>query len=43
MQKRVYRQGWFMTTLKFSLIGIFYMVITSIALVGALLATLALE
>ncbi|MGH8171805.1 MAG: DUF3667 domain-containing protein [Rhodanobacteraceae bacterium] len=42
MQKRVYRQGWFMTTLKFSLIGIFYMVITTIALVGALLATLAL-
>ena len=43
MQKRVYRQGWFFTTLKFSMIGIFYTVIVSIGLVGALLATLALE
>ena len=42
MQKRVYRQGWFMTTIKYSMIGIFYMVIISIGLVGALLATLAL-
>ena len=42
MQKRVYRQGWFFTTLKFSLIGIFYTVIVSIGLIGALLATLAL-
>jgi hypothetical protein len=42
MQKRVYRQGWFMTTIKYSMIGIFYTVIISIGLVGALLATLAL-
>jgi Protein of unknown function (DUF3667) len=42
MQKRVYRQGWTMTTIKYSVIGICYTVIISIGLVGALLATLAL-
>ena len=42
MQKRVYRQGWIMTTIKFSMIGICYTVIITIGLVGALLATLAL-
>lgn len=43
MQKRVYRQGWFFTTLKYGLIGICYSVIVTFVLVGALLATLALE
>jgi hypothetical protein len=41
MQKRVYRQGWIMTTIKYSIIGICYTVIISIGLVGALLASLA--
>ena len=42
MQKRVYRQGWIMTFIKYSFIGICYTVIISIGLVGALLASLAL-
>jgi hypothetical protein len=42
MQKRVYRQGWIMTALKFSLIGICYTVIITIGIVGALLASLTL-
>lgn len=42
MQKRVYRQGWIMTAIKFSVIGICYTVIITIGLVGALLASLAL-
>jgi hypothetical protein len=42
MQKRVYRQGWIMTSIKFSMIGICYTVIITIGLVGALLASLAL-
>jgi hypothetical protein len=42
MQKRVYRQGWIMTFLKYSFIGICYTIIITIGLVGALLATLAL-
>ena len=42
MQKRVYRQGWFMTTLKYGFVGICYIVIVSFGLVGALLATLAI-
>ena len=42
MQKRVYRQGWIMTTIKFSVVGICYTVIITIGLVGALLASLAL-
>lgn len=42
MQKRVYRQGWIMTTIKYSIIGICYTVIITIGLVGALLASLAL-
>ncbi|HOX70629.1 DUF3667 domain-containing protein [Dokdonella sp.] len=42
MQKRVYRQGWIMTTLKYSVIGISYSVVLSIALVFAGLISLAL-
>jgi len=42
MQKRVYRQGWIMTFIKYSFIGICYTIIITIGLVGALLATLAL-
>ncbi|HKE49804.1 MAG TPA: DUF3667 domain-containing protein [Rhodanobacteraceae bacterium] len=42
MQKRVYRQGWIMTFIKYSLIGICYTIIVSFGLVGALLASLAL-
>ncbi len=42
MQKRVYRQGWFMTTLKFCMIGISYTIVLSIAFVFALLISLAL-
>jgi len=42
MQKRVYRQGWFMTTLKYSIVGVCYTIIITLGLVGALLATLAL-
>jgi hypothetical protein len=41
MQKRVYRQGWIMTFIKYSIVGICYTVIISIGLVGALLASLA--
>lgn len=40
MQKRVYRQNWFMTLLKFSIIGTCYSVLITIAIVVA--ATLAL-
>ena len=42
MQKRVYRQGWIMTFIKYSMVGICYTVIVAFALVGALLASLAL-
>ena len=42
MQKRVYKQGWIMTFIKYSVIGICYTVIISFGLVGALLASLAL-
>ena len=42
MQKRVYRQGWFMTFIKYSFVGICYTVIITIGLCGALLASLAL-
>jgi len=42
MQKRVYRQGWIMTTIKYSIIGICYTIIITFGLVGALLASLAL-
>jgi hypothetical protein len=42
MQKRVYRQGWFMTTIKYSIVGICYTIIITFGIVGALLASLAL-
>jgi len=42
MQKRVYRQGWIMTTIKYSIIGICYTIIITFGIVGALLASLAL-
>lgn len=40
MQKRVYRQGWWMTSLKFGVIGIFYSVLISVGTAFALLVTL---
>ena len=43
MQKRVYRQGWIMTTLKFGAIGICYTVLISFALAIAALASLAVR
>ncbi len=42
MQKRVYRQGWFMTTFKYGLIGISYLILLCFGLAGALVATLTL-
>ena len=42
MQKRVYRQGWTMTFIKYGMIGISYSVILSFALVFAGLISLAL-
>lgn len=42
MQKRVYRQGWIMTSIKYTVVGICYTVIITLGLVGALLASLAL-
>jgi hypothetical protein len=42
MQKRVYRQGWIMTTMKFCSIGISYSVILGFALLAAGLISLAL-
>ena len=40
MQKRVYRQGWFMTTLKYCVIGICYSMLVSIGTMFALLVSL---
>lgn len=42
MQKRIYGQGWIMTSIKYGVIGISYSVILSFALVLAGLASLAL-
>jgi flagellar motility protein MotE (MotC chaperone) len=42
MQKRVYRQGWIMTTMKFSVIGISYSFILGFALIAAGLISLVL-
>jgi hypothetical protein len=42
MQKRVYRQGWIMTTLKFCIIGISYSFILGFALIAAGLISLVL-
>jgi hypothetical protein len=41
MQKRVYKQGWIMTTLKFGVIGICYTVIISMGAAVAFLVSLA--
>jgi len=42
MQKKVYRQGWFFTTFKFSVIGICYVVILGFGLAGAAIFSLTL-
>jgi uncharacterized protein DUF3667 len=42
MQKRVYRQGWIMTSIKYTMIGVCYTIIITLGIVGALLASLAL-
>jgi hypothetical protein len=42
MQKRVYRQGWIMTTMKFFVIGVSYSMILSFALLAAGLISLVL-
>lgn len=42
VQKRVYRQGWIMTTLKYGVIGICYSVLISVAVALALVASLAI-
>ncbi|MEP7042725.1 MAG: DUF3667 domain-containing protein [Dokdonella sp.] len=42
MQKKVYRQGWFMTTFKYGLIGISYVVLLCIGFAGALIASLTI-
>ncbi len=41
MAKRIYRQGWFMTTMKFGFVGICYVVMLSFGLAGAILVGLA--
>ena len=42
MQKRVYRQGWIMTTLKFGFVGICYLLMLGFGLAGALVVSLAI-
>ncbi|MBC6943513.1 MAG: DUF3667 domain-containing protein [Xanthomonadales bacterium] len=41
MAKRVYRQGWIMTTLKFMWVGLCYLVLLTLGMVGATIASLA--
>ncbi|MEP6484596.1 MAG: DUF3667 domain-containing protein [Rudaea sp.] len=41
MQKKVYKQGWILTTLKFGVIGICYLIIISLGAVAAFLVSLA--
>ncbi len=43
MQKRVYKQGWIMTTLKFGMIGLCYTVLVSTAVALAAVASLAIS
>lgn len=43
MQKRVYKQGWIMTTLKFGMIGICYSVLIGFALAAAAIASLMVK
>jgi hypothetical protein len=40
MQKRVYRQGWIMTVLKYSLIGTAYTLLISLAVTATLMVSL---
>lgn len=42
MQRRVYRQNWFVTLLKFNVVGLCYLIMVSFGLVGAVLASLAI-
>lgn len=42
MQKKVYRQGWFFTTFKYSIIGVCYLVILGFGLAGAAIFSLTL-
>ncbi|MGA9423009.1 MAG: DUF3667 domain-containing protein [Rhodanobacteraceae bacterium] len=41
MQKRVYRQGWFLTIVKYCLVGLSYTVMIGFGLAGAVVASLA--
>ena len=41
MQKKVYKQGWFFTALKYSMIGICYTVLITLGVVAALMVSLA--
>lgn len=43
MQKRIYRQGWTMTTLKYGFVGICYVVILSFGLAAAAVVSLAID
>ena len=40
MQRRVYKQNWFLTILKYGVLGICYVVLLSFGLVAAMLASL---
>ena len=42
MQKRIYRQGWIMTTLKYWIVGTCYTVILTLGLIGAALTALTI-
>ena len=42
MAKRVYRQGWFMTTFKFCLVGFCYLFLLGFGLAGAVIASLTI-
>jgi hypothetical protein len=42
MAKRVYRQGWFMTTFKFCLVGFCYIMLLSFGIAGAIVASLTI-
>lgn len=42
MQKRVYRQGWILTVLKFGVVGTLYVVLLSLGMVATVLASLIL-
>ena len=42
MQKKVYRQGWFMTTIKYGMIGISYIVLLTLGLAAAAIVSLTI-